>query len=136
MARSRRKKNGRQKALDGWSTHPTGREESALVDFVQETDFEEHLHQYEVEDRLYFGQDLYWYTEAPVGGVYGDPSSWLDIDYLSDWSDLGEERFILPAELRPTADDLDLQHLERLETGSYQYGKEHLYHGDMTYSVK
>ena len=36
MARSGRRKNGRQKALDGWTTEPTSRNELALVDFVRQ----------------------------------------------------------------------------------------------------
>ena len=113
MARSRRKKNGRQKALDGWTTQPTGREESALVNFVQETDFKKSLQSCEADDRD--REPSYW-NGIPVGGIYFTLRSELDFD--GDESDLDEQPFALPAELRPTADDL--QHLERLEIGLHE----------------
>ena len=120
MTRSRRKQSGRQKALDGWTTHPTGREESALHDFIQETDFEEYLQKCKIDD-------WYWYEEprhqceARAGVYFNESIATVDLEYLefvSNGTDLGDQRSTVPAELRPDADDL--QHLERLETESYE----------------
>ena len=53
------------------------------------------------------------FNGVPVGGIYYDSlSSGPDIRFSIVASNLGEE---LPAERRPTTDDLQL--LERLETG-------------------
>ena len=117
MTRSRRKQNGRQKTLDGWTTHPTGREESALNDFIQETDFEEYLERCRIDEEDWLDEPYYWHRRARAGVYFSDVSE-INLEFVSNGSHLGlgDQHSPLPAELRVNADDL--QHLERLETES------------------
>ena len=78
MARSGRRKNGRQKALDGWTTEPTSRNELALVDFVRQD-----CHLPDPWDKLQKDRDIPDYDTDDWSE--GDQDFWVSLLTLQTW---------------------------------------------------